>query len=138
MRKRGGKSSVAEAVLDASALLALILEQPGAERVEPHVPGGTASAVNLGEVVARLRDLGIAEADVDEIIAAMQLDVHGHDLGAALAAGQLRPATRSAGLSLADCACLALARTLRLPALTGDRGWLGAADAVGVRIELIR
>jgi ribonuclease VapC len=112
-----------------------MLEEPGAEHVEPHVPGGTA---NLGEVVAKLRDLGIAEADVDEIIAAMQLDVHGHDLGAALAARHLRPATRSAGLSLADRACLALARTLRLPALTADRGWLGVADAVGVRIELIR
>jgi ribonuclease VapC len=135
VQKPGGKSSVAEAVLDASALRALMLEEPGAEHVEPHVPGGTA---NLGEVVAKLRDLGIAEADVDEIIAAMQLDVHGHDLGAALAAGHLRPATRSAGLSLADRACLALARTLRLPALTADRGWLGVADAVGVRIELIR
>jgi PIN domain nuclease of toxin-antitoxin system len=51
-----------------------MLEEPGAEHVEPHVPGGTA---NLGEVVAKLRDLGIAEADVDEIIAAMQLAVHG-------------------------------------------------------------
>ncbi len=129
---------MAEAVLDASALLALILEEPGAERVEPHVPGGTASAVNLGEVVAKLRDLGMAEAHVEEIIAEMQLDVRGHDLMAALAAGHLRPATRSAGLSLADRACLALARTLRLPALTADRGWLGVADAVGVRVDLIR
>jgi PIN domain nuclease of toxin-antitoxin system len=74
VQKPGGKSSVAEAVLDASALRAPMLEEPGAEHVEPHVPGGTA---NLGEVVAKLRDLGIAEADVDEIIAAMQLAVHG-------------------------------------------------------------
>jgi ribonuclease VapC len=129
---------VAEAVLDASALLALILEEPGAEQVEPYVPGGTASAVNLGEVVAKLRDLGMAEARVDEIVAEMQLDVRGHDLSAALTAGHLRPVTRSAGLSLADRACLALARTLRLPALTADRGWLGVADAVGVRVDLIR
>ena len=129
---------MADAVLDASAILALILEEPGADRVELHVPGGMASAVNLGEVVAKLRDLGMVEASVDEIIADMQLDVRGHDLTAALAAGHLRPMTRSAGLSLADRACLALARALRLPALTADRSWLGVADAVGVRVDLIR
>jgi ribonuclease VapC len=129
---------MAEAVLDASAILALILEEPGAERVEPYVPGGTASAVNVGEVVAKLRDLGMVEARVDEIVAEMQLDVHGHDLIAALAAGHLRPVTRSAGLSLADRACLALAGALRLPALTADRSWLGVADAAGVRVDLIR
>jgi PIN domain nuclease of toxin-antitoxin system len=78
------------------------------------------------------------EASVDEIITAMQLDVHAHDLTAALAAGHLRPATRGAGLSLADRSCLALARTLRLPALTADRSWLSVADAVGVRVEMIR
>ena len=129
---------MADAVLDASAILALILEEPGAERVEPYIPGGTASAVNLGEVVSKLRDRGMAESEVDEIIAEMQLDLHGHDLTAALAAGHLRPATRSAGLSLADRACLALARALRLPAITADRSWLGVADAVGVRVDLIR
>jgi PIN domain nuclease of toxin-antitoxin system len=125
---------MADVVLDASA----ILEGPGAERVEAFVPGGTASAVNLNEVVAKLHDLGMGDAKVDEIIAEVQLDVRGHDLAAALAAGHLRPATRVAGLSLADRACRALARTLRLPALTADRGWLGVADAVGVRIEVIR
>ena len=129
---------MAEVVLDASAILALVLEEPGAERVEPYVPGGTTSAVNVGEVVAKLRDLGMVEARVDEIIAEMQLDVHAHDLTAALAAGHLRPVTRGAGLSFADRACLALARALRLPVLTADRGWLGVADALGVRVELIR
>ena len=129
---------MADAVLDASAILALVLEEPGAERVEALVPGGTASAVNLGEVVAKPRDLGMQQESVDEIVAEMQLQVHGHDLTAALAAGHLRPMTRSAGLSLAGRACLALARTLRLPALTADRGWLGVADAIGVRVELIR
>jgi PIN domain nuclease of toxin-antitoxin system len=129
---------MAEVVLDASAILALVLEEPGAERVEPYVMGGTTSAVNLSEVVAKLRDLGIAEARVDDMIAEMQLDVHAHDLRAALAAGHLRPVTRSAGLSIAGRACLALARALRWPALTADRSWLGVADAVGVRVELIR
>jgi PIN domain nuclease of toxin-antitoxin system len=129
---------MADAVLDASAILALVLEEPGAERVEGFVPGGIASAVDLGEVVAKVRDLGIEAARVGEVVAEMQLDVRGHDLTAALSAGHLRPATRSAGLALAGRACLALAETLRLPALTADRAWLAVADAIGVRVELIR
>jgi ribonuclease VapC len=67
-----------------------------------------------------------------------QLDVRKHDVEAALGAGHLRPVTRQAGLSVGDRACLELARALNLPALTADRGWLAVADAVGVRIELIR
>jgi ribonuclease VapC len=129
---------MADGVLDASAILAVVLEEPGADRVEPYLPGGMASAVNIGEVVAKLHDLGMAVAVVDEIIAGLQLEVHAHDLAAALPAGHLRPATRRAGLSLGDRACLALARALRLPAITADRGWLGVADAVEVRVELIR
>ncbi len=49
----------------------------------------------------------------------------------------LLPATRSAGLSLADCACLALASRSGVPALTADRVWAGVADAVGVSVDFI-
>ena len=56
--KRVAKSRVADTVIDASAIIALILEEPRAERVEPDVPGGTVSAVNVGEVVTKLRDIG--------------------------------------------------------------------------------
>ena len=72
------------------------------------------------------------------MIAELQLDIRSHDVEAALGAGHLRPATRSAGLSLGDRACLALASALNLPALTADRGWLAVADAVGVQVDLIR
>jgi ribonuclease VapC len=50
----------------------------------------------------------------------------------------LRPQTRSAGLSLGDHACLALARASRLPTLTSDRSWLAVAKEIGVQVELIR
>ena len=81
----------------------------------------------------------MAEAKVDEIIIEMQLEVHDHDLTAALAGGHLR--RRKPKLQASPWqtrACLALARTLRLPALTADRNWLGVADAVGVRVDIIR
>lgn len=106
--------------------------------MEAYLPGAKTSAVNIGEVVAKLRDLGIPEATANEVIAGLQLDIQSHDLAAAQASGHLRPATRRAGLSLGDRACLALARTLDLPALTADRVWLDIAGAIGVDVQPIR
>jgi PIN domain nuclease of toxin-antitoxin system len=129
---------LSEAVLDSSALLAVILEEPGAERVEALLPGAKVSAVNVGEVAAKLRDLGMPEGTIEIVLRGIQIDVCVHDLDAALASGFLRPATRSAGLSLGDRACLALAAALGLPAVTADRSWRGVAEAVGVQVSTIR
>jgi ribonuclease VapC len=129
---------VSDAVLDSSAVLAVILEEPGAERVEPLLPGAKVSAVNLGEVAAKLRDLDMPETTVETVLSRLQIDVRAHDRDAAIASGFLRPATRSAGLSPGDRACLALAAALGLPAVTADRSWQSVADAVGVRVMVIR
>jgi ribonuclease VapC len=126
------------AVLDSSAVLAVILEEPGAGSVEAVLPGAKVSAVNLGEVTAKLRDLGMPEATVETVLDGLQIDVRVHDWDAAIASGFLRPATRGAGLSLGDRACLALAAALGLPAMTADRSWLMVADALGVRVLPIR
>jgi PIN domain nuclease of toxin-antitoxin system len=129
---------LSEAVLDSSAVLAVILEEPGAERVEALLPGAKVSAVNVGEVAAKLRDLGMPEDTIEAVLNGLQIDVRTHDLAAALASGFLRPATRRAGLSLGDRAWLALAATLELPAITADRSWQSVADAVGVQVRPIR
>jgi ribonuclease VapC len=129
---------LSDAVLDSSAVLAVILEEPGAERVEPLLLGAKVSAVNLGEVAAKLRDLGMPAGTVETVLRGLQIDVRAHDWDAALASGLLRPATRSAGLSLGDRACLALAAALRLPAVTADRAWQSVAEAVGVSVMPIR
>jgi ribonuclease VapC len=129
---------MAKGVLDASAILAVILEEPGADRAEAYLLEAAASAVNIGEVVARLRDLGMPERTVEEVVTGLQLDVHAHDVSAAFASGFLRRRTRRVDLSLGDRACLALAQALNMPAVTTDRDWLKVADAIGVRVELIR
>jgi PIN domain nuclease of toxin-antitoxin system len=129
---------LSDAVLDSSAVLAVILEEPGAEQVEPLLPGGIVSAVNLGEVTAKLRDLGMPEATAETVLSGLQIDVRAHDWQAALAAGFLRPATRRAGLSLGDRACLALAATLGLRAVTADRSWASVSEATGVQVVTIR
>ncbi len=129
---------MSEGVLDSSAVLALILEEPGAELVEGYLPGARISAVNVGEVVAKLHDLGAPADIIEQIVAGLQIRVHAHDREASLASGHLRPDTRAAGLSLGDRACLALAKALDLPAVTADRNWPKVARRAGVRVELIR
>jgi ribonuclease VapC len=85
------------AVLDSSAVLAVILEEPGAALVEPLLPGAKVSAVNFGEVAAKLCDLGMPQPTVETVLGGLQIDVRAHDREAALAAGFLQTATRAAG-----------------------------------------
>lgn len=59
-------------VLDASAVLAVIFEEAGADRVAEHIPGAAISAVNLAEVLAKLRDLGMPETTIEAILEELQ------------------------------------------------------------------
>lgn len=124
-------------VLDTSALLALINQEPGHQLVAQAVTAGaTICTVNLSEVVAKLADVGMDEATIHAILdplAIRQIDL---DAARAYGAGMLRPLTRSLGLSLGDRACLALAQHLQLPALTADRAW--ADLTIGVTVQVVR
>jgi ribonuclease VapC len=104
--------------------------------VEPRLEGARIGAVNLSEVVAKLIDDGVPEGEIRRAIGRLELDVHAFDAQHAYLAGALREGTRTLGLSLGDRACLALAHTLGVPALTADRSWSGLD--LGIAIELIR
>lgn len=124
-------------VLDASALLALLNNEPGTEVVAQALHRGVAmSAVNYSEVVGKLRESGIALDEVTEILQPLNIQIVAFTEAQAVRAGDLRPETKPSGLSLGDLACLALAEELRLPALTADREWRGVT--IGVTIQVIR
>lgn len=125
-----------DGVLDASAVLAVLLEEPGSDTVQQYVGIGRLSVVNYSEVVARLSERGASAELIDAQIDVLGLKMAAFDKETALAAGLLRPATREYGLSFADRACLATAAHLGLPAVTADRDW--AALNIGVSVELIR
>jgi ribonuclease VapC len=127
---------VSEVVLDASAVLALINEEPGGETVEALLDDAIISAVNWSEVIAVLTDAGFAIERAGARIAALDLEVVAFDQAQALAAGALRSATRSAGLSFGDRACLGLAGTRAAPAITADRRW--ASLQLDAKVRLIR
>ncbi len=123
-------------VLDSSALLAYLFEEPGADIVARELVSGVISAVNLAEVTTKLIDRGFSPAQVSQTIDDMPLAVHAFELRDAASVAFEREATREQGLSLGDRACLALARRLTLPALTADRVWVGLE--IGIEIRLIR
>jgi PIN domain nuclease of toxin-antitoxin system len=127
---------VAEIVLDASAVLALLHREAGADVVLRHLENAMASAVNFAELCARLADHGMPETEMREVAEAIGVDVVPFDKSQAYVAASLRPITGAKGLSLGDRACLALAIERGVPALTADRAWMDLD--VGVDVRLIR
>lgn len=92
------------------------------------------SAVNLAEVVGRLADWGFVESEVIAALVRVPVQVVDFDSALAMASGMLRPATRRAGLSLGDRACLALGAQLGAPVFTTDRSWQALGLPVEVRV----
>ena len=125
-------------VLDASAVLALLFEEPGAEMVRAHLRAGVIGAANLAEVLAKLSDHRLPAPEAARAVAILGLEVAPMTEAQEQRSAGMRPATRRAGLSLGDRACLALAAELGAPALTADRGWAGIAGAAGVKVQVIR
>lgn len=116
--------------------MAALLQEPGHERVGPILRRSYISSVNLAEVLSRLLRDG---ADLDRVSLDLELaglTVVPFDRNQARRAAELVPSTQSAGLSLGDRACLALAIELGLPAMTADRVW--ATLELDVEIQLIR
>jgi PIN domain nuclease of toxin-antitoxin system len=123
-------------VLDSSAVLAVIFDEPGRDRAAAALADARIGAVNLSEVVAKLADRGYSDADLRYTTAGLATLVQDFDMTQAVDAGMLRRGTRTTGLSLGDRCCLALAQSLGVPVLTADRAW---ADLdLGVAVEVIR
>ena len=127
---------MADWVLDASAVLAVIRGESGADRVGPLIVDSLLGTVNLAEVTTRLVDLGFSLAEIDGLTEDLECEVVSFDESLARQAGLLRFETSHLGLSVGDRACLALAQQEGLPVLTGDRAW--ARLDVGVEVVLIR
>jgi ribonuclease VapC len=127
---------MAKTVLDASALLAFVNREPGAEKVTAVLGEAMISAVNLCEVVTKLALRGSAPHRVLGALGESELEVVDFDRALAEAAGLLAVHTRGRGLSLGDRVCLALARREGAAALTADNAWRKVD--LGIDIQFIR
>jgi PIN domain nuclease of toxin-antitoxin system len=128
-------------LLDASAILAYLHDEPGADQVAEALTSLAdcqATAANHAEVIAKCLDRGVADADVIPMLAEMGYRVIDLTAEDGALAGQLRAATRRHGLSLGDRLCLAAAHRLGCPVLTADRPWLDLATPLGLDIRCIR
>ena len=123
----------AQHVVDASAALAYLLGETGADVVSPCLEGGLISAVNLAEVAQRCWRLGQDPTPYVDRLTTSGLRVVDADTLAARLAADLERLTRPFGLSLADRFCLALALDWSLPVLTADRPF----QKLGLPIQIV-
>ncbi len=131
-----GEASKAESrcVLDASALLAYLHDEDEGARVRGELAHALMSSVNWSEVVQKALAYNTNVTGLRQDLEALGLQIVDFDARQAEAAAELWTLTRSAGLSLADRACLALARARKLPALTSDKVW----TRVSPNVQMIR
>jgi len=129
---------MSQIVLDASALIAMLRDEPGADEVAAVIASARMSTVNYAEVVSHFARSGMPERDVDAMLDPLPVELVPMDKDLAVRAGRLRPMTAEWGLSLGDRSCLGLAGRDGLPAWTSDKAWREVADRIGVEIVVIR
>ena len=125
-----------EYVLDASALLTILNQEPGKERVEAILGQATVSTVNVAETIGKLLDAGMTGADARASVELLHLEVIDFDLEMAQVAGSLKQSTKKLGLSLGDRCCLALGIVRGSIVVTADRLW--SRLRLGIQIEVLR
>ena len=123
-------------VLDASALLAYLQDEPGGARVRAVIPQAVMSTVNWAEVIGKARDQGAETQGLLEDLASLGLALEPFSAAHAETTGRIRDGTRRLGLSLGDRACIALGSDRGETVCTADRAWPGLD--LGVDIEAIR
>lgn len=116
----------------------MLREEPGAIKVADAIADARMSVFNYVEVVSYFNYAGMDQYDIDAMLDPLPVELVPADKDLARLAGHLRGPTVSAGLSLGDRFCLALAKRTGLPAWTADKEWKRIARAVGVEVVVIR
>ncbi len=131
------------AVLDASAVLALLYAEPGGQAVAEYLEGGVISSINMAEVLQKIRQRSTTAAesgDAPAVFAGLGLRVHPTFTETnAVRSAEIWSAAQHLGLSLADRCCLAIAGALPGGfAITADTAWTKLPEELGIRVRCIR
>jgi len=123
-------------VLDSSAILAFLQQEPGADVVLDLIPDAMTSAVNAAEVQSKLIRDGMPAGDAKAATYQAIPQIVAFDSSQADIAAALILQTQALGLSLGDRACLALGLAMKCLVYTADRAWTQLQ--VGVEVRLVR
>ena len=116
--------SKTEYALDASALLAVMLNEPGHENVRAVIDRAYIHAGNVAEVIGKLVREGVPRQEAEQMIQELGLAITEElRISHAGQCGELLAMTRRQGLSLGDCVCLTVAASVGATAVTADREW---------------
>lgn len=121
-------------VLDASAVLAFLHDEPGSLVVSRALEGALVSSVNWSEVLQKALDRSVGVDGMQQEFVDLGVTFEPFTQDHAEIAAQLWSKTRSHGLSFADRACLALGIDQNLPVLTADRAWRQLELTVEIRV----
>lgn len=134
------RNCVAKVVLDASAMLALLGNEPGADKVIARLSECVISAVNLSEVYSKSIQKGHSLDRVVEQIRRLQIPTIDFADAHARQTAVMHAATRKLGISLGDCACLSLGKITGATIVTADRRWseYSLDSLFGVELQQIR
>jgi ribonuclease VapC len=125
-----------DVVLDASAIMAALQFEKGGDAVFATRAARFVSTVNVAEVRTKLSDAGKSSIEIDEALKIINMTEVDFTSAQARLAGDLRMATRGAGLSVGDRACIALAAEKGVIAMTADKAW--EKVELPVRLAMIR
>ncbi len=125
---------MADAVLDSSAILAVLLSEPGAESVSSIMSQSLVSVANEAEVITVLIRNGSPPDRAVGLVRDLTYEIVDLDPALARRAGTLWHDVKAKSLSLGDRCCLALAERERLPVVTSDTQWAKLPIEVEVRL----
>lgn len=120
-------------VLDASALLAYLKDEPGGDAVEAILAESVISSVNWAEVIQKSIAASVVVEGMLDDLQALGLVVEPFTSEDGEVAGRLWEQTYSFGLSLRDRACLSLGLRLGVVVLTSDHAWLNLDLGLDIR-----
>lgn len=127
---------MADHVIDASAVIALLKPEPITDEFAAIFAGSPIAAVNYSESADYFARLGLNRSAIKAMLERLEMRIVPVDDELALDAAMLRPIDLTS--SLADRCCVALAKRLGIPVLTGDRPMAKIADAAGVTLNFFR
>ncbi len=132
---RAPRAVLKPVIFDASAVLALLFDERGADVLIPLLPAALVPAVNLAEAAGKLADRGYPDERIASVL--RKFRVHATTRAVALASAEIRRQTRKLNFSLADRTSLATAKVLKAAVYTADRPW-NAAELQGVTVVQFR